>query len=343
MLNKQSNNVIEGINTFCIGEKGENYCFPGACEQLMKCLGEQDLTYWMIAGITGDCCAQVYPKNNVFYSDRYCVSDYHILYDDDCSDYITSIFAKMGYAATYVPIEQIKANPEMYRRAAMAYIDKGVPVIYFKGNYTLICGYEEDGRTLIHRTPCDGNNTSFELNDNYFSDPELRGWIFVGEKICDIKLADILRDAVKNTANIMTTETDKYYFGAAAFRAWADDIEGGFYDGKRQEEVDLWGTYTSFICNLATNGGGCQGFFDKALELNTELAFIAQIKELFWRFDKMWKNDNGTDLEALGGGFNVTLEALQDKEKRAKIAAKIREFAVCADEIVKIIKEGIKA
>jgi hypothetical protein len=54
----------------------------------------------------------------------------------------------------------------------------------------------------------------------------------------------------------------------------------------------------------------------------------------------MWMNDPDC-LEKLGGGFNVTLEALQDKEKRAKIAAKIREFAMFAGEVVRIISENM--
>jgi len=43
----------------------------------------------------------------------------------------------------------------------------------------------------------------------------------------------------------------------------------------------------------------------------------------------------------MGGGFNVTLETLQDKEKRTRIAVKLRDFAVCVDEAVQILKEGI--
>jgi hypothetical protein len=50
----------------------------------------------------------------------------------------------------------------------------------------------------------------------------------------------------------------------------------------------------------------------------------------------MWNNDNGKDLEALGGGFNVTLEALKDKDRRGKIAAKLRGFAGVTDEIVRV-------
>ena len=43
---------------------------------------------------------------------------------------------------------------------------------------------------------------------------------------------------------------------------------------------------------------------------------ISKIKKLYERIGQVWNNDNGAVLEALGGGFNITLEALQDKEKR---------------------------
>jgi len=42
------------------------------------------------------------------------------------------------------------------------------------------------------------------------------------------------------------------------------------------------------------------------------------------------------------GGFNVTLAVLQDPEKRAKIVAKFREFAGCADEVVRVLNENSK-
>lgn len=56
----------------------------------------------------------------------------------------------------------------------------------------------------------------------------------------------------------------------------------------------------------------------------------------------MWNNDDGKDLEAIGGGFNVTLEALQDKQHRSKIATKLREFTEVTDEIVRVLIQGIE-
>jgi DNA-binding transcriptional MerR regulator len=338
MISKQSNNLIQNIETFCIGERGENFAFDGACERLMEVIGEKDFGYWLIAGITGDCFAQVYPKNKVFFSDRYCVSDYNILYNNDCSDYIEGIFEKMGYACTYVPIKKITKNKEMYRQTLMSYIDKGIPVIQFKGNYNLICGYEEYGNILLNKWPCSNDLNKFSLDDTYFSDKELRGWIFIGEKTEQKNLTDIYREAVLKMPEFLTTETDKYYLGAKAFRTWADDIENGYYDGKTQNDVDLWGTHTSFVCDFETIAATSGRFLSKALELNPDLSFISEIIPILSR---QGAYANG-GLEDLGGGFNVTLAVLQDINKRKLIADRLRIFAKNMDEIVRILNERIK-
>ena len=338
MITKQSNNAIKNIETYCVGERGENFAFDGACEQLMKCLGEKDFGYWLIAGITGDCFAQVYPKNHAFFSDRYCVSDYNILYNDDCSDYIERIFDKMGYACSYVPKEKIMANKEMYRQTLMAYIDKGIPVMHFKGNYSLIGGYEEHGNILLNKWPCSNDFNKFALDDEYFSDKELKGWIFVGEKKEQKNLADIYRDAVLKMPKILTTETDKYYLGSKAFHTWAEDIENGFYDGKTQDEVDLWGTHTSFVCDFETIAAKSGAFLSKALELNPDLIFISEIIPILSR---QGAYANG-GLEDLGGGFNVTLAVLQDIEKRKLIANRLRIFAENVDKVVQLLSVGVE-
>jgi hypothetical protein len=106
---------------------------------------------------------------------------------------------------------------------------------------------------------------------------------------------------------------------------------------------NTWWLYANYVCILATNGSAIYdaNFLDKAFELNPDLTFLNEVKAQYARMGSIWGGERDPDpdcLEAIGGGFNVTLEALQNKEKRAKIAAKIRECAVCADEVVRIIK-----
>ena len=119
-------------------------------------------------------------------------------------------------------------------------------------------------------------------------------------------------------------------------------IESDYFDKMKPDEFDPWGHYTNFVCVLATNSGGCQRFLKKAQELNPDMTFLEEIRHLYNRTGTMWNNDNGTDLEALGGGFNVTLRALQDKEQCSKIVAKIHEFAAVTDVIVQVLNDGIQ-
>jgi hypothetical protein len=96
--------------------------------------------------------------------------------------------------------------------------------------------------------------------------------------------------------------------------------------------------YTIYVCNLATNSSCCQEYLDRALKLNPDLEFINEIRSLYEKMRHMWNEQDGEDLEAIGGGFNITLDALQNQQKRGKIAAKIREFAECTDKIIHAIQ-----
>ncbi|MGI6240256.1 MAG: hypothetical protein ACOYI5_11610, partial [Christensenellales bacterium] len=106
-------------------------------------------------------------------------------------------------------------------------------------------------------------------------------------------------------------------------------------------EFDAWSHHTNYVCVLATNGSCCHAFLEKAQALNPDMRFLAEVSRLYKRTAEMWNNDNGTDLEALGGGFNVTLEVLQDQEKRSKIAAKLRACADVTDEIARLLNENL--
>jgi hypothetical protein len=153
---------------------------------------------------------------------------------------------------------------------------------------------------------------------------------FVGKKIKEVDLALAYRDAVMNIPLLFSmTQANNCTFGANAFRDWAIDIENGRYDNVEAEYFDEWRDYNIYICNLATNSGGCQNFLQKALELNPDLTFIEDIKAQYSKTGQLWNQ-----LEEMGGGFNIALETLKNKEKALMIAQKIREFAVCYDEII---------
>ncbi len=164
---------------------------------------------------------------------------------------------------------------------------------------------------------------------------------FHREKKRTVNAAQVYRDIICDMPGLLNTRTDKYCFGAEAFRAWANAVESGNFDGVKPENFDDWGAYVSNICNMATNGSCAHNFFKRAQGLNPDMTFLDDINRLYERTAEIWNNDNGEDLEALGGGFNVTLEVLQDKEKRRKIATKIYEAADCMDQVVRILNENL--
>jgi hypothetical protein len=132
------------------------------------------------------------------------------------------------------------------------------------------------------------------------------------------------------------------FFGGAAFRAWAEDIENGRYEN----ESSLWDNYANYICNLASNasnGGGAPLIVEKFAQK------YPQYKEMRDKIEEQYiKLSNQKDeyiwkaLENLGGGFNVTKEVMRDKEKCKKIADKLREAGDCLDEVVRILREYLK-
>lgn len=99
----------------------------------------------------------------------------------------------------------------------------------------------------------------------------------------------------------------------------------------------IWEHYTDYVCVLATNGSCCFDFLDRAKQLNPDFAWLSQMEELYRRTGRMRENDNGNDLESIGGGFNIKLETLQDKNKRERITKVIRKRGDCMDEVIQII------
>ena len=349
MINRQSNNIIPVIHRLVTDEYGENYWFNGSAKYVMECMGETDYDYWFFAGITGDVFTQHY--NRLRYAGD-ALTSYRMERNmgGNPTAFTECIFGKCGYAATYVSIEDLRKNPAMYLSTLIAYIGKGVPVMANGAQTGVYVGYEDYGKVLLlitgnsdqpERIPFDTvlkgwTNDAWKLQGD-------GGWIFVGEKKESRPLAQIYREGICEIPSRLSEKTERYCLGAEAFRQWAEDIEGGRFDGTPVEMFETWTDYTNYICVLATNGSCCHGFLQRAQELNPDMGFLSEVSHLYKRTADMWNNDNGTDLEAIGGGFNITLEALQDKEKRGRITAKIREFADVTDEIAQMLEKCIAA
>jgi len=348
MITKQSNNIIPIVHRLITSEHGENYWFNGCAKYVMECLGEKDYDYEFFAGITGDVFTQHYCcKGSPMYSGD-ALSSYMMNENIDSkpADFVTEVFSKCGYAATYVSNKDIRKNTEMYMNTLTSYIDKGIPVIAWGHLYGVFVGYEDYGKVLLYITGDNNQPERIPMEKALRGEvTDTGGWIFVGEKKETKSREQLYREAICNITKISNIKTEAYCFGSEAFRAWARDIESGKFDSMKSEDFDAWYYYTNYVCVLATNGSCCHEFLKRARELNPDMGFLEGISTLYRRTAEMWGGDNNRNdpdnLEALGGGFNITLEALQDKERRGKIVAKIREFAKVTDEIVRILTENL--
>lgn len=345
---RRSNNIIPVIHRLVTDEYGENYWFNGCAKYVMECLGEKDYDYWFFAGLTGDVFTQHYAYTK--YSGD-ALTSYRMEKNmgGNPETYVECIFAKCGYTATYVSNDDLRKNTVMYLNTLIAYIDKGIPVIAWGDQVGVYVGYEDYGKVLLLITGNSNQPERIPLDkalqgwvNNAWPLQSDGGWIFIGDKKESRPLAELYREAICEISQHQSVKADTHCFGPEAFRAWARDIESGKFDGMTGEEFDTWAYYTNYVCVLATNGSCCHGFLQRARELNPDLGFLAEVGKLYKRTADIWNNDNGEDLEALGGGFNVTLEALQDKNKREKIAAKIREAAVCMDRVLAILQEHLR-
>ena len=350
---KQSNNRIPNIHQLVTLHHGENYWFNGAAKYVMECLGEPHYDYQFFAGLTGDVLAQVFARDH-FRGDG--VTDYR-MGDGVKGAFVEGIFDACGYASTFVPERSLRANREMYLQTLMAYIDKGVPVIRYLYGWGVFVGYEEYGKTLLYlsadkpepeRVSCDALFTSqhpaFQdrtpAQAEELADTMGLGWCFVGERKRPVALDRLYRDVILGIPRLLTTQTEGYCFGPEAFRTWAAQIEGGRFDGMQPEAFDVWAMHTIYVCNAATNGSCCHEFLERAQQHNPDMTFLEEVRKQYRQMAHLWNDCPGEDLEALGGGFNVTLGALQDPDRRGKLAATIRKMAVCMDSVLALLPTG---
>lgn len=249
--------------------------------------------------------------------------------------YSYSFFAGVG-GDNFV---QVYGQKGMYLDTVKAYIDKGVPVLRRRsnsatGNYQLIVGYEENGRVLLY---LDGDTPDPFRQD---TEPEIQqDWVFIGAKKEEIPPAQIYQDAFARIASLLTSPDRAHCsFGPKAFLDWADDIEHGRFDGMTQEQFDQWKHYTISVCNFSTNFCGVS--FDFLRRTAAAVPELACLEEEYTRMNEQCGQIIGR-LESLGGNFNATLAALQDREKRHDIAAELRRFAPLYENFAALIQSKL--
>ncbi|MDR0935655.1 MAG: hypothetical protein LBM98_03110 [Oscillospiraceae bacterium] len=291
-----------------------------------------DYDYSLFAGVTGDNFTQIWSSAAKFRG--CCASDYL-----NSREFAESVFDKIGYATEYV------TDNLQFVRKAVESIDLGVPALILSptpawnlASWSVVVGYEDSGQTLLVMQ----SNRSVPMR---VSSTVAEALLLVVKNVRDLPLAQVYREAIERLPKLLTTKTDDYVFGSEAFREWANYIERGGYDSVDVEGDAQWDSYTNYVCVLATNGSCCHSFLEKAMELNPDMTFLSEISALYRRTAEMWGGESGNNdsdsLEVLGGGFNVTNNALSTSGNRLRIVAKIRECAEVIDEVVSLLTSSL--
>lgn len=340
-------NQLDDIRNLIDGMQGHNYALPDCLKFILERVGgHQNLDFWNIAAITGDVVAQVY-NHNLTTSCEYCVSGYL-----SGPEYLSYIFYLLGYNHEYANVEKIIADKNNYIRKIIDYIDKDIPVLVKTnlndipawesdvGTHCLIVGYENNGQTLkllVH----DNFTIDYEINDENKLD-----LVFIGKKKREVSLEEIYLNIIKKMPYWLTLpEHSGMFFGAAAYRAWADDIEAGRFTN---ESLPLWENYGVYVCNLATSGGEPTYIFKKLADMNPKYTELANVGV---RIQNLLPAETPTggrsllwiQLEELGGCMNMddVKITMRDKEKRGKVASALRDYAQRLDQAIELMNESL--
>jgi len=346
---------IPGIRGVWDGGKGHNFGLPDCLAFIWERLNETvKLDFWDFAAVAGDSVAMVYNRNPSTHC-SYSVSGYLA-----GPEHTAHVFDAIGYAHDYVTVTQINANKGKYLQQVMHYIDHGLPVLALTSladvpgwksdvaDYCLIVGYDNGGQTLLLNI--EEKDGEAQLLPHGVSGDMKMDLIFIGDKQREITMEELYLGAIKNMTHWLTLpERDGMFFGAAAFRAWADDIEAGRYEDKK---THLWDDYGVYVCNLATSPAIPYFIFKKLAKINPAythyMALHDEIVRLFPAFkpddivpddgkDGLW-----SELEHLRGGFNVTRKVVRNKKRRGKIAAALRSYAGRLDQAVRMLEKEVQ-
>lgn len=324
IMQKQSNNILPKLRQLAEGAIGENFFFNGCMRYLMECIGREDISdFWISAYVTGDAYLFYYTPDQKRGMEL-CLTD--LLFSDGDADYAKHIFDIYGYECTYIMREQISTNRQLFADMVKNYIDRGIPVIavgHYPDLYGMcfpICGYQENGKKLLMLGQMSAEPFTLEFEKTSFD------IIFIGNKKRDVTVDELYKRAITQMPQIYNIKRPDYAFGHEGFYRWADDIES--LDANK-----IIRGYTDYIVNLATNVSGNKFGIDLPNNQNCGECepYIKDISKIISGMCQKYH-----ELNDIGGSFNISLETLQNPEKRKQIADKIREIGRIQEHIVEV-------
>lgn len=342
----KTDNMLSDIRPLIDGMKGHNYALPDCLKFIFEHIGAHDrLDFWNIAAVTGDTVAQVYNRN-MSTRCEYCVTGYLA-----GPEHIAYVFDALGFAHEYARAHEIAADIPKYSRKIAEYIDKNVPVLVIT-NINDVDGWHSDVGThcLVVGYDCGGQILKLLVGGTDIIDYKLDSGcrldlVFTGEKQRDVTLEDIYKTAIMKMPYFLTLpERGGMCFGAAAYRAWADDIEAARFEA---EDYPMWDNYGVYVCNLATNGGESTFIFKKLADLNPAYEELADIGA---EIQKLLPAESPTGgrillwikLKELGAGMDMEAvkATMRDKAKRSEVAAVLRDYADRLDRALELIRKS---
>ena len=133
------------------------------------------------------------------------------------------------------------------------------------------------------------------------------------------------------------------FFGAEAYRAWADDIEAGRFENGR---LPLWENYGVYVCNLATSGAGMASVFSKLAAVNDTFSHWSDAADKIWKLMPTERFLEGRSLlwmqlDELGGSMDMEAvkATMQDQNQRLQVAGALRDYAGRLDQALALINE----
>lgn len=338
--------MLSDIRPLIDGGKGHNYALPDCVKFIFERIGaHENANFWDIALVTGDTVAPVYSRRHT--RREYCVSGY--IAESDYPEYVKGVFDALGYACEYVSAAEVAADAARYVEKIAAYIDRGTPVLV-KTDIDDVPGWNSDVGTHCLAVGYDGATLKLlvggtDIVDYMLDENAKLALVFIGEKLRDVTLCDIYKTAILRMTRWLTLpEHDGMYFGAQALRAWADDIEAGRYE---REEGDLWFSYGVYVCNIATSGGELTYIFKKLADINPAYGALEEIGREIQALLPAESPAGGRcvlwiRLEELCAGMDMhaVKATMRDKEKRARVAHLLRDYAQRYDRALALIEKA---
>ena len=271
------------------GMKGHNFGLPDCMKFLLECVGwGEKPDFWEIATVTGDLVAPIY-NHNPTNGCEYCLSGYL-----SGPEFIKYVFDTFGYEHEYITAMQLNADNGKYIQKIVDMIDRDVPVLVKSnlndipewksdvGTHCLIVGYDHGGQ--IVKLLFDGTETV----DCILTGDNKMDLIFIGEKQREVTLEELYIKSIQKMMYWLTLpESNGVYYGAAAFRAWADDIEAGRYE---DDNLPLWENYGVYVCNFATSGGFPEVILVGLAEMNQSYSYLVPLAE---KIQELLPNEGG--------------------------------------------------